>query len=116
MLGAKVAGGAKLGFSMDHGEGRTKVIGRFPGEASCLSLCWAVLDLVVSHSNGVTFTEVDQQAIDRLSRERAGRSTGEEVILCRAGGRFPAGSGPSTTADSEQELARPLGRTAVRLP
>ncbi|MDQ4072330.1 MAG: IS256 family transposase [Actinomycetota bacterium] len=59
---------------------RTKVIGRFPGEASCLSLCWAVLDLVVSHSNGVTFTDLDRQAIDRLSRERAERSTGEEVI------------------------------------
>ncbi|MCA1699176.1 MAG: transposase, partial [Actinobacteria bacterium] len=59
---------------------RTKVIGRFPGETSCLSLCWAVLDLVITHSNGVTFTELDRQAIDRISRERAGRSTGEEVI------------------------------------
>lgn len=59
---------------------RTKVIGRFPGEQSCLSLCWAVLDLVISHSNGVTFTDLDRQTIDRLSRERAERSTGEEVI------------------------------------
>jgi putative transposase len=59
---------------------RTKVIGRFPGETSCLSLCWAVLDLVISHSNGVTFTELDRQAIDRLRRERPGRATGEEVI------------------------------------
>ena len=59
---------------------RTKVIGRFPGETSCLSLCWAVLDLVIGHSNGVTFTELDRQAIDRLSRERAEGTTGEEVI------------------------------------
>ncbi len=59
---------------------RTKVIGRFPGEQSCLSLCWAVLDLVISHSNGVTFTDLDRRAIDRLSRERAERTTGEEVI------------------------------------
>ena len=59
---------------------RTKVIGRFPGEASCLSLCWAVLDLVVSHSNGVTFTDLDRQAIDRLSRERPDRATAEEVV------------------------------------
>jgi transposase-like protein len=29
---------------------RTKVIGRFPGEASCLSLVWAVLDLFFSHA------------------------------------------------------------------
>ena len=36
---------------------RTKVIGRFPGETSCLSLVWAVLDLFFSHaSNGATFT------------------------------------------------------------
>jgi transposase-like protein len=32
---------------------RTKVMGRFPGEASCLSVVWAVLDLFFSHaSNG----------------------------------------------------------------
>lgn len=59
---------------------RTKVIGRFPGETSCLSLCWAVLDLVISHSNGVTFTDLDRRAIDRLAQERTARSTGEEVI------------------------------------
>ena len=59
---------------------RTKVIGRFPGETSCLSLCWAVLDLVISHSNGVTFTDLDRQAIDRLSRERPDRATAEEVV------------------------------------
>ncbi|MCA1699143.1 MAG: IS256 family transposase, partial [Actinobacteria bacterium] len=59
---------------------RTKVIGRFPGEQSCLSLCWAVLDLVITHSNGITFTDLDRQVLERLARERAERSTGEEVI------------------------------------
>ena len=59
---------------------RTKVIGRFPGEESCLSLCWAVLDLVITHSNGITFTDLDRQVLERLARERAERSTGEEVI------------------------------------
>lgn len=59
---------------------RTKVIARFPGDTSCLSLCWAVLDLVISQSNGVTFSDLDCQAIDRLSRERAERATGEEVV------------------------------------
>jgi transposase-like protein len=49
---------------------RTKVIGRFPGETSCLSLCWAVLDLVVTHANGITFTDLDRQALDRLARQR----------------------------------------------
>jgi transposase-like protein len=59
---------------------RTRVIGRFPGEASCLSLCWAVLDLGVSHANGITFTDLDRQALDRSARQRAEPSTGEEVI------------------------------------
>lgn len=59
---------------------RTKVIGRFPGEASCLSLCWAVLDLVISHSNGITFSDLDRLALDRLLRERAEQSTGGEVV------------------------------------
>ncbi len=59
---------------------RTKVIGRFPGEQSCLSLCWAVLDLVISHSNGITFTDLDRLVLDRLTRDRTAPSTGEEVI------------------------------------
>ena len=29
--------------SLEEVRRRTKVIGRFPGESSCLSLCWAVL-------------------------------------------------------------------------
>jgi putative transposase len=59
---------------------RTKVIGRFPGETSCLSLCWAVLDLVITHANGVTFTDLDHQALDRLQRDRDEPSSTEEVI------------------------------------
>jgi putative transposase len=59
---------------------RTKVIGRFPGESSCLSLCWAVLDLVVTHSNNVTFTDLEQLALERIARERAARTTTKEVI------------------------------------
>lgn len=67
---------------------RTKVIGRFPGETSCLSLCFAVLDLVVTHANKVVFNDFDQQTIERLRRERefeaqmsrTARSTREEVV------------------------------------
>ena len=34
----------------------TKVMGRFPGEDSCLSLVWAVLDLLITHqTNGIHF-------------------------------------------------------------
>ena len=46
---------------------RTKVIGRFPGETSCLSLVWGVLDLFFSHaSNGVTLTDLDRQHLYRI--------------------------------------------------
>jgi putative transposase len=59
---------------------RTKVIGRFPGETSCLSLCWAVLDLIITHSNNVTFTDLEQIQLQRIARERTATSTREEMI------------------------------------
>jgi transposase-like protein len=33
---------------------RTKVIGRFPGETSYLTLVWAVLDLYISHATNAS--------------------------------------------------------------
>jgi transposase-like protein len=45
---------------------RTKVIGRLPGEDSCLTLVWAVLDLVITNeTNGIRFTELDRQHLNR---------------------------------------------------
>jgi transposase-like protein len=58
---------------------RTKVIGRFPGETSCLSLCWAVLDLVITHANNITFTDLEQLTLQRIANERTATST-KEVI------------------------------------
>jgi putative transposase len=59
---------------------RTKVIGRFPGETSCLSLVWAVLDLVISHaSNGINFTELDRQRLYRVRYQPAEQAIPEEV-------------------------------------
>jgi transposase-like protein len=60
---------------------RTKVIGRFPGETSRLTLVWAVLDLYLTHAkNGVRFSQLERQ---RLARMRyAGdeqQATDEEV-------------------------------------
>jgi hypothetical protein len=50
----------------------TKVMGRFPGETSCLSLVWAVLDLFFSHANGgATFTDVDRQHLYRIKYQQA---------------------------------------------
>jgi hypothetical protein len=60
---------------------RTKVIGRFPGETSCLTLVWAVLDLYITHaktasdsasSNANASSGSDTKAVNkRLPRRRA---------------------------------------------
>ncbi len=49
---------------------RTKVIGRFPGETSCLSLAWAVMDLVIAGGRGLGLTLVEHHAIAALVAER----------------------------------------------
>ena len=59
---------------------RTKVIGRFPGETSCLTLVWAVLDLYITHAtNGIRFTQLDRQRLRRLRYEGHDQTTPEEV-------------------------------------
>src|SRR5271155_5310386 len=59
---------------------RTKVIGRFPGETSCLSLVWAVLDLIITHAtNGATFTDLDRQHLYQLKCQPAESSNHQEV-------------------------------------
>src|SRR6202165_1975047 len=60
---------------------RTKVMGRFPGETSCLSLVWAVLDLFISHaSNGATFTDVDRQHLYRIKYQQADPDSLDEEV------------------------------------
>jgi len=59
---------------------RTKVIGRFPGETSCLTLVWAVPDLYISHAtNGIKFTQLERQHLKRIGYERHHETTPEEV-------------------------------------
>jgi putative transposase len=59
---------------------RTKVMGRFPGEQSCLSLVWAVLDLLISHeTNGIRFNQLDRQRLKRMRYEGHEKTTPEEV-------------------------------------
>jgi putative transposase len=59
---------------------RTKVIGRFPGETSCLTLVWAVLDLYITHAtNGIRFTQLDRQRLKRMRYEGHEQSSPEEV-------------------------------------
>ena len=55
---------------------RTKVIGRFPGETSALSLIWAVLELASRGWRGVTMTP---KAVAQIERLRRALATGERV-------------------------------------
>ena len=50
---------------------RTKVIGRFPGETSALSLIWAVLELSSRGWRGVVMTPKTVAEIERLRRQPA---------------------------------------------
>lgn len=59
---------------------RTKAVGRFPGETSCLSLCWAVLDLVIAGANRVRFNDLDHQLIERTAARQHQSHEDEEVI------------------------------------
>jgi putative transposase len=59
---------------------RTKVIGRFPGETSCLTLVWAVLDLYVTNAtNGINFTQLERQQLKRVRYEGDEQTEAEEV-------------------------------------
>jgi transposase-like protein len=59
---------------------RTKVIGRFPGETSCLTLVWAVLDLYISHAtNGIKFTQLERQRLKRMRYEGREPGIAEQV-------------------------------------
>jgi transposase-like protein len=59
---------------------RTKVMGRFPGEDSCLTLVWAVLDLLITHqTNGINFTALDRQRLKRARYQDTDQTIPEEV-------------------------------------
>jgi putative transposase len=59
---------------------RTKVIGRFPGETSCLTLVWAVLDLYITHAtNGVRFTQLERQRLKNIRYQPTDQPIPEEV-------------------------------------
>jgi transposase-like protein len=59
---------------------RTKVMGRFPGESSCLTLVWAVLDLLITHqTNGIHFNQLDRQRLKRARYEGNEQTIPEEA-------------------------------------
>jgi hypothetical protein len=56
-------------------------MGRFPGETSCLTLVWAVLDLYLTHAkNGVRFSQLERQRLTRMRYpDHEPQATDEEV-------------------------------------
>jgi putative transposase len=59
---------------------RVKVIGRLPGEASCLSLVWAVLDRASRGWRGVTQTPTGVRLLQDLRRQLFSPSAPKEVV------------------------------------
>jgi len=65
--------------SLEEVRRRTKVIGRFPGETSCLTMAWAVMDLVIAGGHGLGLTLSDRHAIAALIAARAVPATDEAI-------------------------------------
>ena len=59
---------------------RTKVIGRLPGERSCLSLVWAVLDRASHGWRGLTMTPKAPRLLQDLRRQLLQPTAPEGVI------------------------------------
>jgi putative transposase len=59
--------------SLEEVRRRTKVIGRFPGETSCLSLCWAVLDVFIAGARGLGLSDLEYRQIVQLKIARGQR-------------------------------------------
>ncbi len=60
--------------SLEEVRRRTKVIGRFPGETSCLSLCWAVLDIFIAGARGLGLSDLEYRQVVQLKIARAHRN------------------------------------------
>jgi transposase-like protein len=65
--------------SLEEVRRRTKVIGRFPGETSCLTMAWAVMDLVIAGGKGLGLTLADRHAIAAIVAARAVPDVEEQV-------------------------------------
>jgi putative transposase len=59
--------------SLEEVKRRTKVIGRFPGETSCLSMCWAVLDLFLAGARGLGLTDLEYKQVGPMKIAHAHR-------------------------------------------
>jgi putative transposase len=62
--------------SLEEVKRRTKVIGRFPGETSCLSLCWAVLDLFIASARGLGLTALEHRQLAQMRAATTAQTLG----------------------------------------
>ena len=69
----------RLERSLEEVRRRTKVIGRFPGETSCLTLAWAVMDLVIAGGHGLGLTLPERHEIAALVAARSIPQTEERI-------------------------------------
>jgi len=60
--------------SLEEVTRRTKVIGRFPGETSCLSLCRAVLDLFIASARGLALTALEHRQLAQMHAAQTART------------------------------------------
>ena len=65
--------------SLEEVRRRTKVIGRFPGETSCLTLAWAVMDLVIAGGRGLGLTLPERHQIAALVATGSTPQTEERI-------------------------------------
>jgi len=65
--------------SLEEVRRRTKVIGRFPGETSCLTLAWAVMDLVIAGGRGLGLTLPERHVIAAIVAARSTPQLEEQI-------------------------------------
>ena len=65
--------------SLEEVRRRTKVIGRFPGETSCLTMAWAVMDLVIAGGHGLGLTLPERHQIAALVAARSVPQMEEQI-------------------------------------
>ncbi len=66
--------------SLEEVRRRTKVIGRFPGETSCLSMCWAVLDLFLAGAHGLGLTDLEYRQVVQMKITPAQRAEAQTKV------------------------------------
>ena len=97
---------------------RTKVIGRFPGEDSCLTLVWAVLDLLITHeTNDIRFNQLDRQRLNRVRYHEPDHALPEEATAAQtdhpgtqAAGEFTAAKRRDPTRGAVPKSGGMMGR------